>query len=52
MYMYKNDRYERGYSESFKLKVLDELAKGNHSERQIALTYRVQSSTINEWIRK
>jgi transposase-like protein len=50
--MYKNDGYVRRYSESFKLKVLDELAKGNHSKRQIGLTYGVQSSTINEWIRK
>ncbi len=50
--MYKNDGYVRRYSESFKLKVLDELAKGNHSKRQIALTYGVRSSTINEWIRK
>lgn len=50
--MYKNDGYVRRYSESFKLKVLAELAKGNHSKRQIALTYGVQSSTINEWIRK
>lgn len=32
MYMYKNDGYVRRYSESFKLKVLDELAKGNHSK--------------------
>ena len=44
--MYKNDGYVRRYSESFKLKVLDELTKGNHSKRQIALTYGVQSSTI------
>ncbi|MCJ7468237.1 MAG: transposase [Maribacter sp.] len=50
--MYKNDGYVRRYSERFKLKVLAELAKGNHSKRQIALTYGVQSSTINEWIRK
>lgn len=50
--MYKNDGYVRRYSESFKLKVLAELSKGNHSKRQIALTYGVQSSTINEWIRK
>ena len=50
--MYKNDGYVRRYSESFKLKVLAELAKGDHSKRQIALTYGIQSSTINEWIRK
>ncbi|MFS4469042.1 transposase [Maribacter sp. 2210JD10-5] len=42
----------RRYSESFKLKVLAELTKGNHSKRQIALTYGIQSSTINVWIKK
>ncbi len=50
--MYKNDGYVRRYSESFKLKVLAELTKGNYSKRQIALTYGIQSSTINVWIRK
>ncbi len=50
--MYKNDGYVRRYSESFKLKVLAEFTKGNHSKRQIALTYGVQSSTINGWIKK
>lgn len=50
--MYKNDGYVRRYSESFKLKVLAELTKGNHSKRQIGILYGIQSSTINEWIRK
>ena len=50
--MYKNDGYVRRYTESFKLKVLAELTKGNHSKRQIALTYGIQSSTINVWIKK
>ena len=50
--MYKNDGYVRRYSESFKLKVLAELTKGNHSKRQIALLYGIQSSTINVWIKK
>ncbi|MFX0558662.1 transposase [Maribacter sp. CXY002] len=50
--MYKNDGYVRRYSESFKLKVMAELTKGNHSKRQIALTYGIQSSTINVWIKK
>jgi transposase-like protein len=50
--MYKNDGYVRRYSESFKLKVLAELSKGNHSKRQIGLLYGIQSSTINEWIKK
>ena len=52
MYMYKNDGYSRRYSESFKLKVLAELSKGNHSKRQIGLLYGIQPSTINEWIKK
>jgi transposase len=50
--MYKNDGYVRRYSESFKLKVLDELSKGNHFKRQIGLLYGIPSSTINEWIKK
>ncbi len=50
--MYKNDGYVKRYSESFKLKVLAELTKGNFSKRQIALTYVIQSSTINVWIKK
>ena len=50
--MYKNDGYVRRYSESFKLKVLDELTKGNHSKRQVGLLYGIQPSTINEWIKK
>ena len=50
--MYKNDGYVRRYSESFKLKVLAELSKGNYSKRQIALAYGIQSSTINQWIKK
>jgi|TARA_R100001480_G_C4701014_1_gene177513 transposase-like protein len=50
--MYKNDGYSRRYSESFKLKVLAELSKGNHSKRQIGLLYGIQPSTINEWIKK
>ena len=50
--MYKNDGYVRRYSESFKLKVLAELSKGNHSKRQVGLLYGIQPSTINEWIKK
>ena len=50
--MYKNDGYVRRYSESFKLKVLDELSKGNYSKRQVGLLYGIQPSTINEWIKK
>ena len=50
--MYKNDGYVKRYSESFKLKILAELTKGNHSKRQIGLLYNIQPSTINEWIKK
>lgn len=50
--MYKNDGFVKRYSESFKLKVLAELTKGNYSKRQIALTYGVQPTTINVWIKK
>jgi transposase-like protein len=50
--MYKNNGYVRRYSKSLKLKVLDELTKGNHSNRQVGLLYGIQPTTINEWIKK
>ena len=50
--MYKNDKTVRRYSESFKLKVLNELSKGQCSKAQLAKLYGINSSTINEWIRK
>ncbi len=50
--MYKNDKTVRRYSESFKLKVLNELSKGQCSKAQRAKLYGINSSTINEWIRK
>ncbi len=50
--MYKNDKTVRRYSESFKLKVLNELGKGQCSKAQLAKLYGINSSTINEWIRK
>lgn len=43
MFMHKNHRYVRRYSENFKLKMLAELTKENHAKRQIALTYAIQS---------
>lgn len=52
MYMYKNDKVVRRYSESFKLKVLDELSTGKYSKKQLGNLYGVNPSTINEWIRK
>ena len=50
--MYKNDGVTRRYSESFKLKILAELSTGKYSKRQLGLIYGIQSSTINEWIKK
>ncbi len=50
--MYKNDQVLRRYSEAFKLKVLAELSTGNYSKRQLARIYGMNSSTINEWIKK
>jgi len=51
-HMYKNDNVTRRYSESFKLKILAELSTGNYTKRQLARIYGLQSSTINEWIKK
>ncbi len=41
--MYKNDRYVSRYSESFKLKVLPKLTKGNIPKTNcINLRYKIQ----------
>jgi transposase-like protein len=50
--MYKNDQVTRRYSEGFKLKILSELSGGKFSKRQLSRIYGLQSSTINEWIKK
>jgi transposase-like protein len=50
--MYKNDQVTRRYSEGFKLKILSELSSGKYSKRQLSRIYGLQSSTINEWIKK
>ncbi len=50
--MYKNDQVTRRYSEGFKLKILAELSTGNYSKRDLSKIYGLQSSTINEWIKK
>lgn len=50
--MYKNDQVTRRYSEGFKLKILSELSIGKYSKRQLSRIYGLQSSTINEWIKK
>ena len=50
--MYKNERVIRRYSEGFKLKILSELSTGKYSKRELSRIYGLQSSTINEWIKK
>jgi transposase-like protein len=50
--MYKNERVTRRYSEGFKLKILSELSSGKYSKRELSRIYGLQSSTINEWIKK
>jgi transposase-like protein len=50
--MYNNNKVVRRYSESFKLKILAELSTGNYTKRQLSRIYGINSSTINEWIKK
>ena len=50
--MYKNDKVIRRYSESFKLKILDELTTGKLNKYQLGKAYGIAPSTINEWVRK
>lgn len=50
--MYKNDGIVRRYSESFKLKILDELSTGKYSKHGLARLYDIHASTINDWIKK
>ena len=50
--MYKNDKVIRRYSESFKLKILDELTSGKLNKYQLGKLYGIAPSTINEWIKK
>lgn len=50
--MYQKKFVVKRYSESFKLKILAELSTGKYSKRQLARIYGLQSSTINEWIKK
>lgn len=50
--MYKNEHVTRRYSEGFKLKILSELSSGKYSKRELSRIYGLQSSTVNEWIKK
>ncbi len=50
--MYKNDKVTGRYSEGFKLKILSELSTGKYSKRELSGIYGLQSSTVNEWIKR
>ena len=50
--MYKNDKYIRRYSESFKLKILAELSTGKYSKNEQGKLYGINPTTINQWIKK
>jgi transposase-like protein len=50
--MYKNDKVIRRYSESFKLKIIDELTTGKLNKYQLGKLYGIAPTTINEWIKK
>jgi transposase-like protein len=52
VYMYKNDKVTRRYSEGFKLKILNELSTGKYSKRELSRLYGTNSSTVNDWIKK
>ena len=50
--MYQNDQVTRRYSEGFKLKILSELGTGKYTKRELSRIYGIQSSTVNDWIKK
>ena len=50
--MYQNDQVTRRYSEGFKLKILSELSTGKYTKRELSRIYGIQSSTVNDWIKK
>ena len=50
--MYKNDRVTWRYSEHSKLKYFDELNTGKYTKSQLGKLYSINSTIINEWIRK
>lgn len=50
--MLKDDRTIKRYSESFKLKVLSELAKGKYSKNDIQRVYGISPGGLDYWIKK
>jgi len=50
--MLKDDRTIKRYSESFKLKVLSELANGKYSKNDIRRVYGISAGGLDYWIKK
>lgn len=50
--MLKNKQTIRHFSESFKLKILSELADGKYTKRDLSRLYNIGYTTINDWVRK
>ena len=50
--MYKNEKIIRRYSEAFKMKFLDELAKGKVSRREFCRVHGIAPATVSYWIKK
>jgi transposase-like protein len=50
--MLKNNQTIKRFSESFKLKLLEELSSGKYTKRELSRLYGVGASTITDWIHK
>ena len=50
--MLKNKHTVKHFSESIKLKVLNELSEGKHTKRELSRLYNIGYTTINDWIHK
>lgn len=48
----KDDRTIKRYSESFKLKVLEELSQGKYTKTEIQRVYGIGAGTLYGWIKK
>ena len=50
--MLKDDRTIKSYSESFKLKVLNEISQGKYTKNEIRRIYGISLGSLNHWIKK
>ena len=50
--MLKDDRTIKRYSESFKLKVLSEIACGKYSKNELRRVYGISPRYLDSWVRK